>query len=150
MPISPTNPGEQLLRNLLTAFHTGVDDVLLLFAEQALIEYPYAASVGTPARLTRDEYGQYLTRVLPQVPDLRFSEVRVYPLREPSHYVAEMYAAATVPGTGRPYAQDYVLFFTVADGRFTHYREYWNPIPWLRAFGSEQALLHTLATNANQ
>lgn len=140
MPTPAQNPGQQQLAALLAAFLTGADDVRRLFAEQAVIEFPYAASVGTPGRLTLPEYHQYLAQVLPTMPRLAYDAVRVYPLQAPGEYFAELRAATTVPGTGRRYEQDYVLYFTLADGRFTHYREYWNPVPWLRAFGGEQAL----------
>ncbi len=38
MPTSEINPGQQLLHVLFAAFNAGVDDVLRLFAEQAVIE----------------------------------------------------------------------------------------------------------------
>lgn len=139
-----SNPGQQQLAALLAAFHTGADEVRRLFTETAVIEFPYAASVGTPGRLTVPAYHQYLTQVLPTMPQLAYERVRVYSLQAAGEYFAELRAATTMPGTGRRYEQDYVIYFALADGRFTHYREYWNPVPWLRAFGGEQALHEAL------
>ncbi|AMR25467.1 hypothetical protein A0257_22505 (plasmid) [Hymenobacter psoromatis] len=140
MLTSEPNAGQQLLTALFAAFNTGADDVLRLFAAQAVVEFPYAASVGSVARFTRDEYHQYLTKVLPTIPHLRYGELHVYPLQAEGQYFAEMHASTTMPSTGLPYEQDYVIYCTIADGHFTHFREYWNPVTWLRASGGEQAM----------
>lgn len=127
------NEGHTLFNELLAAFNQGAGEVLSLFADDAVIEFPYAASLGSPTRLDRREYGEHLTAVLPQMPDIAFSETRIYPLVETGSYWAETHGEAVITETGNKYEQDYVMYFTIRDGKFNFYREYWNPQVYLQA-----------------
>jgi ketosteroid isomerase-like protein len=134
------NKGLQLLENLLAAFNEGADNVVKLFNDDAVIEYPYAPSLGTVSRLDREGYYHYLKGALPNMPNLNFSGVKVYPVTGDNAYWAEVHCEAVIPSTGKHYEQDYVMYFTVKDNRFHLYREYWNPIPGLKAFGGDSKM----------
>ena len=127
------NEGHTLFNDLLAAFNQGAPEVLSLFSDDAMIEFPYAATLGSPTRLNKREYGEHLTAILPQMPGITFSEIRVYPLIETGSYWAETHGEAVITETGKKYEQDYVMYFTVRDGRFSFYREYWNPQVFLQA-----------------
>ncbi|ADO68048.1 nuclear transport factor 2 family protein [Stigmatella aurantiaca] len=108
---------------------------LELFAENAVIEFPYAPSVGTPARLEgKAAITAYAQGVSSVMRDFVFSDLRVFPAREPHVLFAEVHGEATLPRTGRPYVQDYVMRLETDGERIIHYREYWNPVPVLQAF----------------
>lgn len=129
------NEGYTLFNDLLAAFNQGAPEVLSLFADDAVIEFPYAASLGSPTRLNKREFGEHLTFILPQMPGITFSEIRIYPLIETGSYWAETHGEAVIRETGKKYEQDYVMYFTVQDGKFSFYREYWNPQVFLQAAG---------------
>lgn len=129
------NIGHGLFNKLLKAFNQTAEEVLSLFTDDAVIEYPYAASLGAPTRLNKQEYSAHLAFILPQMPGIAFSETRVYPLSETSSYWAETHGEAVIRETGKKYEQDYVMYFTVRDGKFGFYREYWNPQAFQQASG---------------
>jgi ketosteroid isomerase-like protein len=37
---------------------------------------------------------------------------------------------------GRPYRNNYLMMFKVANGKLVHWKEYFNPVIWARAFGA--------------
>ncbi|MGL5059994.1 MAG: nuclear transport factor 2 family protein [Microcoleus sp.] len=45
-----------------------------------------------------------------------------------------------IVATNRHYQQDYVMRLETKDGKIVRYREYWNPIPALEAWGNPQNL----------
>ena len=143
-----TNSGQTLLQELLAAFARGADATVALFADEATVEYPYAPSLGAPAHLDRDAYYRHLQAILPRMPALRFTNLRVYPLQESGAYWAEVHGEATIPGSTLPYQQDYVLHFTVQNGRFHTYREYWNPLLFTQSYGTAESGLATPASPA--
>ncbi|WP_077923231.1 nuclear transport factor 2 family protein [Spirosoma sp. 209] len=134
-----TNPnqGQALFQTLLDAFNQDWQTVIDLFTDDAFIEYPYAHTIGVPARLNKDNYRAHLQNILPQMPGIAFSNVRVYPLQQPYTYWAEVHGETTMPATGNLYRQDYVMFFTIAGNQFSRYREYWNPVAFLQASGQD-------------
>lgn len=129
------NEVHTLFNDFLAAFNRGAREVSTLFTDDAAIEFPYAASLGSPTRLNKREYTEHLTNILPQMPGILFSETRIYPISETDSYWAETRGAATITDTGKKYEQDYVMYFTVRDGKFSFYREYWNPQVFLQASG---------------
>lgn len=127
-----------LIEQLLDAFSEGPQEVLALFHEQAVIEYPYASTLGTPGKLTKSEYAVYLKSALASMPAIAFSNVQIYPLQAPDQVWAEFHGETTVPATQARYEQDYVVRVTFQEGMIIHYREYWNPMK-VEAFGGDQA-----------
>ena len=133
-------PGQQILLNLLAAFNKDTQTVLSLFDPTATVEYPYAKSIGSAYRLTMNDYRKHLDNMLPDMPDIIFSEITFYPLAEPDSYWAEFHGETTVPTTGDLYQQDYVVYYRLVNGKFIYYKEYWNVLPVLKTLmGNEQA-----------
>ncbi|HEU4535486.1 MAG TPA: nuclear transport factor 2 family protein [Polyangiaceae bacterium] len=129
---------EQLLRAHLDLLTTDVGRWVDLFADDALVEFPYAGSLGVTGRFEgRDAVAAYFTRALADFEGLTFSDVRVHPGADPGLAVAEVHGAARIKSTGRRYEQDYVMVVRARGGRIVHYREYWNPLPAAAAFGLE-------------
>jgi ketosteroid isomerase-like protein len=132
--------GYQILRDLLNAFNEDTETVLALFNPEAIVEYPYAKSLGLPYHLTIDAYRKHLNNILNNMPDITFTGLQVYTLQEQDCYWAEFHGETTVPQTGALYQQDYVVNFKLENGRFSFYKEYWNVLPVLKALmGKEQA-----------
>jgi uncharacterized protein len=107
---------------------------LELFAEDALVEFPYAASLGAPGRFEgRDAIRHYFFTALENFRGLTFSNARLYPGADPAFALAEVHGSATIASTGKSYEQDYVMVIEARGGRIARYREYWNPLPAIEA-----------------
>lgn len=138
MTIEKTN-GYRHLQALLKAFNQGTDAVLDLYNENAIVKYPYAASMGMPSSFTMDEYKKHLDRMLGNMPGISFTGLQFYALQEKESYWAEFHGETRIPGTNTLYQQDYVIHFTLEDGKFSEYKEYWNVLPVLKSLlGSEE------------
>ncbi len=110
-----------------------------LFAEDAVIEFPYAST--TPGRLEgKADIYHYMKDVPAQMQNLVFTNIRVYPTTNPNILWAEVHGEADIVSTGCRYQQDYVMYLETKAGKIVHYREYWNPIPALEAWGSTENL----------
>lgn len=134
------NNGYQHLEALLTAFNQGTGAVLNLYNEDAIVKYPYAASLGMPFSFTMDEYRKHLDHMLGNMPSISFTGLQVYELKEKESYWAEVHGETSIPNTNELYQQDYVIYFTLENGKFSEYKEYWNVLPVLKSLlGSEEA-----------
>lgn len=127
---------DQLIAAHLERLTTDVAAWLELFAEDAVVEFPYAGSFGTPSRLEglaaiRD----YFTRGLADFEGLTLSNVRRLAGADPDAAAVEAHGSATIRSTGKRYEQDYVMFVRARGGRIVAYREYWNPLAVLDVFG---------------
>ena len=138
------NLGLELFNKLLKTFNQKAEDVTALFDDDALIEYPYAAAMGVKPQLNKREYADHLNAILGQMPDIAFSNVRVYPIANSDSFWAEVHGEVVIPKTGKKYEQDYVMYFTVRDSKFSFYREYWNPVAVLQAFDGLENIQETL------
>ncbi|MEM9458383.1 MAG: nuclear transport factor 2 family protein [Myxococcota bacterium] len=128
----------ELLDAHLERITVDLEQWLALFADDAVIEFPYAASLGTAARLDgKDAIRAYFGGSVPTMEDLAFSNVRRYPAGDPDVAWLEVHGAARIPSTGRRYEQDYVMFGRAREGQLVLYREYWDPWVAARAFGLE-------------
>lgn len=110
-----------------------------LFAEDAVVEFPYAST--TPGRLEgKAAIYNYIKDVPAQMRDLVFTNVRIYSTLNPDVLFAEVHGEADIVSTGLHYQQDYVMRLETKEGKIIHYREYWNPVPALEAWGGTQNL----------
>lgn len=120
---------------------TDVQAWVNLFAEDAIVEFPYASAFGSPERLEgKSALYNYMKDVPAQMQNLIFTNVREYPTLNPNILFAEVHGEATIAATGRQYQQDYVMRLETQDGKIVHYREYWNPAPVLEAWGDTKNL----------
>ena len=140
MTVKKSN-GYQHLEALLTAFNQGTDAVLNLYNEDAIVKYPYAASLGLPSTFTMDEYKKHLDHMLGSMKSISFTGLKVYEVEENESYWAEVHGATIISNTNVLYQQDYVIYFTLENGKFSEYKEYWNVLPVLKSLlGVEEVL----------
>jgi uncharacterized protein len=130
---------DHIVHDLLKAFNLGSDSVLALFHADAIIEYPYAYSLGTPSALNKTDYGNYLENALANMPDIEFSKVNVYLTTQKDVSWAEFHGEVTIPTTNQRYKQDYVVYVMLKDGKIFRYKEYWNPAA-ASAMGNEKEI----------
>lgn len=133
------NNGYQHLEALLNAFNQGTDAILDLYNEDAIVTYPYAATLGRPFSFTMYEYKKHLDHMLGSMPGISWTGLKVYELKEKESYWAEVHGETIIHNTNALYQQDYVIYFTLENGKFSEYKEYWNVLPVLKSlFGSEE------------
>ncbi|WP_030573429.1 nuclear transport factor 2 family protein [Streptomyces aureocirculatus] len=133
MPTSASPPAPPTPSEL---FRGGVDLLLAgdleawgaLFAEDAVAEFPFAPD-GYPRRLDgRDRITAYLRGLGAHVEYRAFPHLEIHETAAPETIVVEMRATGRVVATDGTFDMTYVVVVTAKDGRFTLYRDYWNPL----------------------
>ncbi|MCX4528534.1 MULTISPECIES: nuclear transport factor 2 family protein [unclassified Streptomyces] len=99
-----------------------------LWAEHGLMEFPFAPP-GWPGRLEGKAAIAAYMRDYPDHVELHdFPALRIHRTADPATIVVEMRGVGRVVETGDPFDMTYIAVVTVQDGRFTSYRDYWNPL----------------------
>lgn len=122
-----TSEHKAIVADLLSGFNTGASATIKLFHEDAIIEYPYAHSLGTPSKLNRKEYETYLENALRNMPNMEFTNVKVYTVNK-NLFLAEFHGEFTVPATKKRYKNDYISRITLKENKILSLKEYWNPL----------------------
>src|SRR5579862_8169324 len=106
--------------------------------EKVVAEFPFAPE-GSPARIEgRTALYEYL-RNYPNFIDVRkIPTLRIYSTDDPNVGIPEWSVSGTVIGNGNPYEMGYATFVTIQNGLIVNYREYWNPIAFLKAMSGSR------------
>lgn len=111
-----------------------------LWADDAVVEFPYAP----PSLVARVEGKEAIFKYYKDTPnqftEWKFTISRFYETPNPNIVLIEWHGTAKIAGTGRLYDQIYIGYLQMRDGKIFHYKEYWNPIIVLEAFGDTQYL----------
>jgi ketosteroid isomerase-like protein len=106
-----------------------------LFAEDAVIEFPYAAGTAlTPSLSGIAAIREHFGSVGSVFGVFTMSAPLLYATTDPDVALAEVHGSSILVKTGAPYEQDYVMVVRATAGRIVRYREYWNPLLGLLAF----------------
>ncbi|MEV7443868.1 nuclear transport factor 2 family protein [Streptomyces sp. NPDC091204] len=99
-----------------------------LWADEGVMEFPFAPPAW-PERLDGREAIAAYMRGYPDHIDLHdFPDVRIHESTDPGTIVVEMRGVGRLVATDSPFDMRYIAVVTVQDGRFTSYRDYWNPL----------------------
>ncbi|MEV0415119.1 nuclear transport factor 2 family protein [Streptomyces sp. NPDC050448] len=124
------SPAELYRRSLSLLLAKDIPGWVGLWAEEGVMEFPFAPP-GRPARLEgREAIADYM-RPYPDHIDLHDfpeADLRIHETAEPRTVVVEMRGVGRLVQTGRPFDMRYVAVVTTENGRFTSYRDYWNPL----------------------
>ncbi|MFF7355676.1 nuclear transport factor 2 family protein [Streptomyces filipinensis] len=126
----PTHPSpEELYRHSLRLLLAkDIPAWVGLWAEDGVMEFPFAPP-GRPERLEGRQAVAAYMRHYPDHIDLHdFPDVRIHQTVDPGTIVVEMRGVGRLVQTGRPFDMTYIAVVRVEDGRFTSYRDYWNPL----------------------
>ena len=117
------------------------DQWIELWAEDGTCEFPYALE-GRPRLLQgKDAIYRYMTTYADGIVIDAVEEMRIHPMLDPEMAAVELATAGRVLPSGRAYNQRYVVIFEVKNGKLWRYREYWNPLIAIEAFGGMAAYL---------
>lgn len=115
-----------------------------MFAEDGVMEFPYAPPGGVHWLVGRAALEAYLSRIAGSLELDHLSTSRVHRTLRPGTVVLELTGLGRATATNRPYHQRYISVVTVKDGRITRYIDYWNPLVVLDAMGGEAAMAAAL------
>lgn len=125
---APTSPADLYRHSLRLLLDKNIPDWLALWAEDGVMEFPFAPD-GWPQRLEGREAIAAYMRPYPDHIDLRdFPDLRIHRTTDPETLVVEMRGVGRLVHTGSPFEMTYIAVVTVQGGRFTSYRDYWNPL----------------------
>jgi ketosteroid isomerase-like protein len=102
-----------------------IDTVFELLAAEFVLELPFRGD-GGPRRMEGDAARAFM-RALPKLlREMPFSDIVVHGALPTGEIVAE-YRSEGITTAGRDYSNTYVAFLSVADGRITRWREFFDP-----------------------
>ena len=108
---------------------TDVEAWLALFAEDGVVEFPYAPSLGFEPRLVgKAAIAAYFRTAVPRFTGLTFRDLRIEQGADPDVAFAQVHGSAILMPGEHTYEQDYVMLMRTKDGRAVRYVEYWNPL----------------------
>jgi ketosteroid isomerase-like protein len=124
-PISPADLYRHSLRLLLDKNIAAWVD---LWDENGTMEFPFAPD-GWPTRLAGKQAIAEYMRHYPDHIDLHdFANLTIRQTTDDDTIVVEMRGVGRVVGSDEPFDMTYIAVVTIRDGRFTSYRDYWNPL----------------------
>jgi hypothetical protein len=132
----------ELMKEMLDNFANHPEKVIDLFAEDAVVEFPYAPgeAFGFPKKIEGKpailKYAQSLKLSLRDYKINPLSDWGCHSLSGSKKYLFE-YAgdAFTVPGD-KPYHQDIHAFVELVDGKIAYFQEFWDAFYALMVFGA--------------
>ena len=113
-----------------------MDKFAAVWAKDAVQDMPYSPK-GHPKRVVGKENLVKLYEGWPQNSGKAdfTSQLVFYPMQDPETLFAEFKGDVEVIPTGRQYKQTYGGLFHVVDGKIKLFREYYDPAPFVWAFG---------------
>lgn len=122
-------------KELLLAYLSNIgnpDLQIELFADDAVFELPYLASLGQQARWEgREVLFQFLSNLPKTFPGFQFKNIRIH-IDTPEQAFGEYEATATIASNGNAYAQHYMGRVVAENGKIKLIREALNMVPVLR------------------
>ena len=131
---------QQVVRDFLTALEEkNMEKFASVWAEDAVQDMPYSPE-GFPNRVSgRDNLIKHYAGWPENSGKADFtSQLVFYPMQDPAMVFAEFKGDVDILSTGRKYQQHYGGLFHVENGQIKLFREYFNPVPFVYAFGMDE------------
>ncbi|MFG3116659.1 nuclear transport factor 2 family protein [Streptomyces sp. NPDC048197] len=126
--VATTSPADLYRHSLRLLLDKDIPAWVDLWAERGVMEFPFAPP-GWPQRLEgRAAIAAYMRDYPDHIELHDFPDVRIHRTTDTGTVVVEMRGVGRVVETGGPFDMTYIAVVTVQDGRFTSYRDYWNPL----------------------
>jgi uncharacterized protein (TIGR02246 family) len=127
--MSSATPADVLARRRQLIVSGDADGFADLFTPDAVIEFVFHASPGTPVRLEgREVIREYSRRVIAS--PLRLDDLEVTELhqtQDPEVVIAEMRSTATMTTTGRSFTVTSIQVLRIRDGHIALFRDFADP-----------------------
>jgi|SRR5579859_1556796 len=100
-----------------------------------VVEFPFSPDPATAKLVGRTTIYEYLKNYPSMIDVRQIPTLKIHVTDDPNVAIAEWSASGKVIGNGNPYEMTYATFVTFRDGLIVNYREYWNPMAFLKATG---------------
>ncbi|TWJ03383.1 hypothetical protein JN11_00925 [Mucilaginibacter frigoritolerans] len=128
----PKQKIEEVLSKMIASFDKGPESLIAFFAEDASIQLPF--SKRHSAEMTRNQYLNHLSRILPMMKSFQLHDHKLYATDELGNYWATADLECIVIPTGKTYRQNYIFRFCLNEElKITQYYEYGNPLKMAEA-----------------
>jgi ketosteroid isomerase-like protein len=125
---APTSPADLYRRGLQLLLDKDIPGWVGLWAENGAMEFPFAPD-GWPRRLEgRPAIAAYMQHYPDHIDLHGFPDLRIHETTDPETIVVEMRGVGRLVEPDRPFDMTYIAVVTAHAGRFTLYRDYWNPL----------------------
>jgi len=116
----------ELAKQVITLL--GSEEQFDLYADDVVIEFPYASSLGMPERFEgKTAVVAYVRELNEALKGLTMRDMVYYSVDgQPDTVFIEYFADAPTPG-GNTYLQTYVNKMKFRDGKMVYMREFWDP-----------------------
>ncbi len=115
------------------------DDWISLWAEDGVLEFPYAPAGRRRAYRGKADILAYMKHATGRVAVDAVESMRVFPMLDPDIAMVEVSVRGRAIVNNTPYNQSFVMIFELKDGKLHRYREYWNPLTTMDAMGGREA-----------
>jgi ketosteroid isomerase-like protein len=132
----------ELMKKMLDNFVNNPEKIIDLFAEDAVIEFPYAPgeAYGFPKRVEGRaailKYAKGLQSALRDYKINPLSDWGCYSLSGSKKFLFEYTGDAITVPDNKPYHQDIHAFVEVNHGKITYFEEYWDGFYAMMVFGA--------------
>ncbi|TQV78725.1 nuclear transport factor 2 family protein [Exilibacterium tricleocarpae] len=127
---------DEQLASLLRA---DVDAWVDWWHKDGVFEFPFAPPGYPKVVKGKAAIADYMAGLPEKIHLERFDIVELHENRAGDGGVVEFTCTGTVVSTGRPYNQHYVAILKTKEGKLSLYRDFWNPLVAIEAFGSAGA-----------
>jgi len=114
------------------------DDWIALWADDGQLDFPFAPAGRQRTYRGREEILRYMRAASGKMVIEGVEGVRLIPAQDPAIAMVELTIRGHAADDGAPYNQSYVLVFETENGLLKRYREYWNPLVSIDAFGGRE------------
>lgn len=136
--MSPVPLGKLIAEVLDGQLSPEVETFLDLFADDAVLECPFAPAGGMRRLVGRDAISAYFAELSGVQGTDGMTLTSVYRSAGKSVTVLEYHGTARNLANGESYPQQYVAVVHTLDGNVRLFREYWDPRPVVAAFNGPQ------------
>jgi hypothetical protein len=107
-----------------------------LFTPDGVLEFCYGPP-GVPSRFVGHEALYEHMRQFPELLEVRFADLAFHDTVDPELVIAEFRADGRAVPTGREFHQTYISVVYTSAGKFTHFKDFWNPLVVMAALGMD-------------
>ena len=112
------------------------DKWIKLWADDAILEFPFAPKNRPSTYRGKKDILTYMSSTTRSIVVDSVAGLKISPMLDPNNIVVELTINGHLKSNGAAYNQQYVTFFEFESGKIKQYREYWNPIVSIEAYGS--------------
>lgn len=124
-----------LRAELGSRLEAGADNFLDMFANECVLECPFAPQGALRRLAGREAIGAYYKRLTAVQGSDGMVLTASYPTEDEGHALVEYEGMVRNKRDGGIYRQRYLAVVTVSARRVSLFREYWNPLPLVACFG---------------